>query len=1097
MAFYGNITNTSQTTFQFDRIYSNRLEMEVNCPNDGIFVGRYVLVEYDDEAAFPVVYKINNKFYTTSKEDANTQIKYGGTIRPASETIYSSLDKIYLNEIVQTQLVDETIQFYKCTGGDNGIAIFEHLNKDVTSTNNYIRNFSIDEQHYNPTEEKSDKWKGFDSTVWVKTTVTIDGKLYTKYVWIADLNSVVPTFDVAADAPTMEPLIPHFDADSTNVYYKLHLQSPYGFRIKENTDRSDETTTHYTTTYDSVTGKTTTTPVPNIKADIFYNKAAFKYKPNDTSNRVITAPTDDTIKIEPTGRSKDFNSKYSHTTNTGDIQEMTINLPTVGYMISKGWDVIHGENRDDARTDAHDSLQGRLDSFKDMLGNQIPVKRAPDGTFVGTNINGGKNRTVSNIEGEPLLIDDKTQDDAWIKTNINTTGLTNAKNKNNNGISIHHTFTSGTNTTTSANKNDESSGDGINKGKNDVLKLYTPIVDAAGHVVAQNTETVILPYSYKTIKTNTGLTDTATRDIYTTIEPGTAIVAESDTKTGAVSSTVANNTQDILSVTPQNKWIQVQLSNDELKLAHEVHAINTIAQATNKNTDNVDSDLNSDKITVQDLDFDRAGHVIKNQPHTYTLPYGFKTITTNGREDGEDSNTNINATTTPVKSNVIADNTQDTLAINSGNKWIRIDTNANTDSLTISHDIHVIDTNAVEEKTDKNADKKAPDEITIQDLTFDVAGHVIGNKEHTYILPYGFKTIKVENSTEVTIPASTVSTNGQSADNTQDTLTLSASNKWIKLDDTNNDTVKIGHAISDLNAGTYTSNDTTIAKFGDSFNILNFTTDEAGHVTGCGQTTITIPVGAFTTPSDYTTTSDIMCSLTYEPESGKISYNKTNTNTLNLSNYEADTGTLKITQNGSINSAFKTIANYINNLDLLENQSTTQFISSIKQEDGKVTVARANAGTLTLGAATTNNIISATNSLNEAFDILDKRIINDENNHDILKGRVDILTADSTKEGSVAYQIAKIVNDNNNGSIDTLNEIAAWIVNDKTGAASIAKKADSAVQKTTTFTYGTETKTIQDLMTIVNKQAATITALSGKINELEQRIAVLEPTTGE
>ena len=51
---------------------------------------------------------------TIPKEDANTQIKYGGTIRPASETIYSSLDKIYLNEIVQTQLVDETIQFYKC-----------------------------------------------------------------------------------------------------------------------------------------------------------------------------------------------------------------------------------------------------------------------------------------------------------------------------------------------------------------------------------------------------------------------------------------------------------------------------------------------------------------------------------------------------------------------------------------------------------------------------------------------------------------------------------------------------------------------------------------------------------------------------------------------------------------------------------------------------------------------------------------------------------------------------------------------------------------------------------------------------------------------
>jgi hypothetical protein len=32
-----------------------------------------------------------------------------------------------------------------------------------------------------------------------------------------------------------------------------------------------------------------------------------------------------------------------------------------------------------------------------------------------------------------------------------------------------------------------------------------------------------------------------------------------------------------------------------------------------------------------------------------------------------------------------------------------------------------------------------------------------------------------------------------------------------------------------------------------------------------------------------------------------------------------------------------------------ESSSTTQFISSIKQENGKVTVSRANAGTLVLG----------------------------------------------------------------------------------------------------------------------------------------------------
>ncbi len=45
-----------------------------------------------------------------------------------------------------------------------------------------------------------------------------------------------------------------------------------------------------------------------------------------------------------------------------------------------------------------------------------------------------------------------------------------------------------------------------------------------------------------------------------------------------------------------------------------------------------------------------------------------------------------------------------------------------------------------------------------------------------------------------------------------------------------------------------------------------------------------------------------------------------------------------------------------------------------------------------------------------------------------------------------ANELAKIVNDNNNGSIDTLNEIAAWIVNDSTGAAKM--NADISTNKT-------------------------------------------------
>ena len=47
MGFYGNITNTARTQFQFDRVYSNRYSMELSMSTDGVYAGRYVLIEYD------------------------------------------------------------------------------------------------------------------------------------------------------------------------------------------------------------------------------------------------------------------------------------------------------------------------------------------------------------------------------------------------------------------------------------------------------------------------------------------------------------------------------------------------------------------------------------------------------------------------------------------------------------------------------------------------------------------------------------------------------------------------------------------------------------------------------------------------------------------------------------------------------------------------------------------------------------------------------------------------------------------------------------------------------------------------------------------
>ena len=49
MGFYGSINNINKSIFKPDKTYSNRYEMDKGCATDGVFVGRYVLISYNDE----------------------------------------------------------------------------------------------------------------------------------------------------------------------------------------------------------------------------------------------------------------------------------------------------------------------------------------------------------------------------------------------------------------------------------------------------------------------------------------------------------------------------------------------------------------------------------------------------------------------------------------------------------------------------------------------------------------------------------------------------------------------------------------------------------------------------------------------------------------------------------------------------------------------------------------------------------------------------------------------------------------------------------------------------------------------------------------
>ena len=90
----------------------------------------------------------------------------------------------------------------------------------------YQTNYNIDKED-DPTHNIG---RGYDSTVWRKV---INSKGEQDYVMLAELNSVVPTFGLTVDAPTGEPIAPHFGKDLSNVYYPLHIQGNWGFRIAE------------------------------------------------------------------------------------------------------------------------------------------------------------------------------------------------------------------------------------------------------------------------------------------------------------------------------------------------------------------------------------------------------------------------------------------------------------------------------------------------------------------------------------------------------------------------------------------------------------------------------------------------------------------------------------------------------------------------------------------------------------------------------------------------------------------------------------------------------------------------------------------------
>ena len=516
MGFYGNITNTNKTQFTFDRTYSSRALMENRIKRDEIYLGRYVLVEYDADNSvtldtFVKAYKNGNNFYTSPNFEQRTRLKMGD--QPSEDGIIVTLDQvIYVEESVtssngQNDLINV---FYICSGnGDDGYAVFKPIN---TGDSNYATNYNIDKAVYGNN-------RGYDSTVWQK--IYVNDK--ERFIMIAELNTRTPSFDLVVDAPTMTPITPHFGTDSTNMNYKLHWQPQWGLRVgkaEANEDGkifSDVKVKHIKSTYDPEKDETISTST-EVDGAIYYNAAGL----NKNKSNYDKTNLDNYIKIEPTG-SSGVDYLHGNGIDNNDIYEMKIHLPAIGNMVSSGWDALIGNDREGDNTKDQNSISW----LKNNLENQILTIKVLAGlgftdSFLMTDSSG--NLTSGKLKEKKAIVDIQDEklwappegvnnlkyfaEDAWIYGVFNPAGGESIvidipvldketgkpvyedgkikyeeKTVTQGQFTFYHNFTS---------------VDNINSSKdisvaNNSFTLDIPIIDATGHVVGYDITTFNLP----------------------------------------------------------------------------------------------------------------------------------------------------------------------------------------------------------------------------------------------------------------------------------------------------------------------------------------------------------------------------------------------------------------------------------------------------------------------------------------------------------------------------------------------------------------------------------------------------------------------------
>lgn len=460
MGFYGNITNTSKTTFTFDKIYSNRLQMDNSCTSDGIFLGRYVLVEYGLPATQYLVGYLDNKIMYDDPSDRSDS-------------------HIILCENGKLVKVKRSNQWYLYVGNvtASGIKEWKYLTRitnDRVDDEQYNLNYQIDYPVYG---------RGYDSTVWIKQYINNQET----YVQIAELNTVVPNFSIYP----LLPQDPYVAVDDSNIvyqpgkyYYYDEIDSHYKL---DNNDTKTEGRVYYLeselgpaiTTDQSSTNLLYKLRVPtNFQLDlddnnIYYNKEGFSktkhFRDNKTENTI-------NYKLSQSGYRFYYNVEQDNVVGEPiedgyDRKSLVVKLPALGNAVCDTYDLLYGQNRNDSVTNFDKTnIKGALNTLnrKMSLDKLDTNKLIYFSTEIDNDINDNYMKSAT-IEGDNLIS---------VDANIE---------KNSGIIKVTHN-------NLDVNKASKSYGKDVDFGTfGSSIKLPKLSTDRAGHIVKEETFSVSIP----------------------------------------------------------------------------------------------------------------------------------------------------------------------------------------------------------------------------------------------------------------------------------------------------------------------------------------------------------------------------------------------------------------------------------------------------------------------------------------------------------------------------------------------------------------------------------------------------------------------------